>query len=224
MSKIFTQLVMGLTLMFIGPAAAQINTPRAASPQAMVSQTIGLTQISVDYSRPSVRDREIYGTQLAHYGFQNLNFGTSKAAPWRAGANENTKISFSHDVMIGGDKIKAGTYAYFLALSEEGPATLILSSNTNAWGSYFYNESEDVARWRITPEAIPHQETLVFEFDDITANSTVLKLKWEKLAFPIKIEVPVAEIVLAEARKMMQDQPGFNRQTWEQAARLFCKA
>ena len=120
--------------------------------------------------------------------------------------------------MVGGDKIKAGTYGYFIALAESGPATVILSKNSTSWGSYFYDESEDVARWMITPEAIPHQETLVFEFDDITANSTGLKLKWEKLAFPLKIEVPVADIVLAEARKSMQDQPGFNRQTWEQAA------
>lgn len=218
MSKIFTHLVLGLTMLLMGPTYAQIDTPRGASPQAVTTQTIGLTQITVDYSRPSVRDREIYGTQLAHYGFQNLGFGTSKAAPWRAGANENTKITFSHDVMVGGDKIKAGTYGYFIALAESGPATVILSKNSTSWGSYFYDESEDVARWMITPEAIPHQETLVFEFDDITANSTVLKLKWEKLAFPLKIEVPVADIVLAEARKSMQDQPGFNRQTWEQAA------
>lgn len=218
MSKIFTHLVLGLTLLFIGSVRAQIDAPRAASPQATVSQTIGLTEITVEYSRPSVRDRQIYGTPLAHYGFQNLGFGTSKAAPWRAGANENTKITFSHDIMVGGDKIEAGTYAYFIALAETGPSTIILSKNSTAWGSFFYDESEDAGRWMITTETIPHQEALTFEFDEITANSTVLTLKWEKLAFPIKIEVPVADIVLAEARKAMQDQPGFNRQTWEQAA------
>ncbi|ARV12982.1 hypothetical protein BTO09_11780 [Gilvibacter sp. SZ-19] len=218
MSKIFTHLVLGLTLLFIGAAQAQIQTPRAASPQAKVSQTIGLTEITVDYSRPSVRGREIYGTPIAHYGFQNLGFGTSEAAPWRAGANENTKITFTHDVLIGGGKVPAGTYGYFIALEENGPATVILSSNSSAWGSFFYKPSEDIARVRVTPETIDHQETLVFEFDEITANSTVLTLKWEELAFPLKIDVPVAEVVLAEARKAMQDQPGFNRQTWEQAA------
>ena len=218
MSKIVTHLVIGLTLLLIGSAHAQIQTPRAASPQASVSQTIGLTQIHVDYSRPSVRGRKIYGTPIAHYGFQNLGFGTSKAAPWRAGANENTKISFTHDVIIGGGVVPAGTYGYFIALEENGPATIILSSNSSAWGSFFYDPSEDIARIRITPETITHQETLVFEFDDITANSTVLILKWEKMAFPLKIEVPVADVVLSEARKAMQDQPGFNRQTWEQAA------
>lgn len=116
MSKIFTHLVLGLTLLFIGTAQAQIQTPRAASPQAKVSQTIGLTEITVDYFRPSVRGREIYGTPIAHYGFQNLGFGTSEAAPWRAGANENTKITFTHDVLIGGGKVPAGTYGYFIAL------------------------------------------------------------------------------------------------------------
>lgn len=218
MSKFYTHIVLGFTLLIASVVHAQIQTPRAASPQATVSQTIGLTSITVDYSRPSVRDREIYGTPIAHYGYQDLGFGTSKAAPWRAGANENTKITFSHDVVIGGGQIKAGTYGYFIALAESGPATIILSNNTSAWGSFFYDESEDAARVKVTPQIIAHQETLVFEFDEITANSTVLKLKWEKMAFPIKIEVPVAEIVLAEARKSMQDQPGFNRQTWEQAA------
>ncbi len=220
MSKFYTHIALALTCLLFTTytAFAQIAVPRGPSPQAEVSQTIGLSTINVNYSRPSVRDRQVYGTNLAHYGFQNLGFGTSTAAPWRAGANENTIITFSHDMTVGGKPIKAGTYGYFIALAESGPATLILSKNSTAWGSFFYNQSEDALRVNITPQPISHQETLIFEFNNITPNSTTLMLKWEKLGFPIKIEVAVADIVLAEARKVMQDQPGFNRQTYEQAA------
>lgn len=220
MSKFYTHvgLLLFCLLLYCTGAHAQIQTPRGPSPQATVSQTIGLTTITVDYSRPSVRNRPVYGTNLAHYGFQNLGFGTSTAAPWRAGANENTTISFTHNVTVGGKPLEAGTYGYFIAIGETGNSTVILSKNSTAWGSFFYDQSEDALRVDISPIPVAHQETLLFEFTEITPTSTTLVLKWEKKGFPLKIEVPVSEIVLNEARKSMQDQPGFNRQTWEQAA------
>ncbi|MEP2935123.1 MAG: DUF2911 domain-containing protein [Gilvibacter sp.] len=220
MTKFYTHLVL-IALVVIagcGIGHAQITTPRGPSPQANVQQTIGLSTITVDYSRPSVRDREIYGTNLAHYGFQNLGFGTSTAAPWRAGANENTKITFSHDMTVEGKSIKAGTYGFFVAIAESGPSTVIFSNNSTAWGSFFYDESEDALRVEVATVAIPHKEALTFEFTEVTPTSTTLMLQWEKVGFPITIEVAVTDIVLANIRKSMQDQPGFNRQTWEQAA------
>lgn len=220
MTKIYTHLVL-IALAVVagcGLGHAQITTPRGPSPQATVQQTIGLSTITIEYSRPSVRDREIYGTNLAHYGYQNLGFGTSTAAPWRAGANENTKITFSDDMTIGGKPIKAGTYGFFIAIAESGPSTVILSNNSTAWGSFFYDQSEDAVRVEIGPQTIPHTEVLTFDFAQVTPNSTTLMLKWEKLAFPVTIEVPVTDIVMDNIRKGMQDQPGFNRQTYEQAA------
>ena len=87
---------------------AQLNTPRG-SQQATVSQRVGISDISITYSRPSVNGREVWG-KLVPYGLNNLGFGTSKAAPWRAGANENTTITFTHDAKVEGKPIKAGTY------------------------------------------------------------------------------------------------------------------
>jgi len=210
-------MVVGFAVMTAFPAMAQINQPRG-SQQATVSQTVGVSTVSIDYSRPSVREREVWGTNLAHYGYQNLGFGTSTAAPWRAGANENTIITFSHDMKVEGKPIKAGIYGLHIAINEDNTATIIFSNNSTSWGSFFYDQSEDALRVDITTTTVPHTEVLTFDFDEVTATTAKAALKWEKKAFPFTIEVPVTDIVLAEIRNGMRNQPGFNRQTWEQAA------
>jgi Protein of unknown function (DUF2911) len=115
--------------------------------KATVSEYIGLCEVTIRYHRPGVKGREgkIWGTNLAHYGFKDLGFGSSKASPWRAGANENTLISFSKDVKIEGKPLSAGTYGLFMAL-EETETTVIFSKETNSWGSYFYDEKNDALR------------------------------------------------------------------------------
>ena len=195
---------------------AQINAPRG-SQQATVSQRVGITDISITYSRPSVNDREIWGA-LVPYGFNNLGFGTSTAAPWRAGANENTTITFTHDVKVEGKPIQAGTYGLFFEVKEGNQATLILSKDTEAWGSFFYNEANDALRVAITTKEVPHHELLTFEFNTVTPTSATASLVWEKKEFPFAIEVPVNKIVLDEFRDASKGQLGFNRQNWEQAA------
>ena len=115
---------------------AQLNIPEA-SQRAQVTQKVGITDITIDYGRPSVKEREVWG-KLVPYGFNNLGFGTATAAPWRAGANTNTTIEFSHDVKVEGKDIKAGLYGLHIALKEDGGATVIFSNNTTSWGSYFY--------------------------------------------------------------------------------------
>jgi len=195
---------------------AQINTPRG-SQMATVSQTIGTSTIEITYSRPSVKEREIWG-KLVPYGLNNLGFGTSEAAPWRAGANENTTITFSNDMKVEGKEIKAGTYGLFLELKENNAATLILSNNSTSWGSFFYDPSEDALRAEIVTTTVPHTEMLTYDFSEVSATEATGNLKWEKKAFPFTIEVPVTELVLADIRNEMRNQPGFNRQTWEQAA------
>ena len=217
MSTIYTYVVLAVTLLFATTFNAQINTPRG-SQMANVSQTVGTSSIEIEYSRPSVNGREIYGTPIVHYGFQNLGFGTSTAAPWRAGANENTKITFSHDVKVDGKPLKAGTYGYFIDVHQDNTATVILSNNSTSWGSFFYDEAEDAARINITTTTVPHTEVLTFSFDEVTPTTATATLAWEKRGFPLKIEVPVTDIVMTEIRNSMRDQPGFNRQTWEQAA------
>ena len=117
-------------------------------------------------------------------------FGPSKAAPWRAGANENTTISFSNDVVIGGKPLKAGTYGLFLALAREGSSEWIFSKNSTSWGSYFYNEAEDALRVPATPEDWPYTEYLTYNFDERKLKSAHAYLAWENKRIGFTIEVP----------------------------------
>lgn len=112
----------------------------------MVGERVGLTDITITYNRPRVKGREgkIWG-QLVPYGFSDQGFGTSKEAPWRAGANECTTIEFSNDVNIEGKNLEAGKYGFFIAPGKD-ESTLIFSKNNTAWGSFFYDPSEDVLR------------------------------------------------------------------------------
>lgn len=195
---------------------AQINTPRG-SQQATITQRVGISDISITYSRPSVNGREVWG-KLVPFGMNNLGFGTSKAAPWRAGANENTTITFSHDAKVEGKTIKAGTYGLHFEVKENNQATLILSHDNAAWGSFFYDASHDALRAEISTKSTSHRELLTFEFNSVAGNTTVASLIWEKKEFPITIEMDVANIVLNEFRDKSIGRTGFQRQNWEQAA------
>ncbi len=194
----------------------QLNTPRG-SQMATVTQRVGITDISITYSRPSVKEREIWG-KLVPYGMNNLGFGTATESPWRAGANENTTISFTHDVKVEGKSLPAGTYGLHLIINKDDTATVVFSNNSTAWGSFFYETSEDALRVDVTTSTIPHTELLTFNFPFVDGNSTIAALNWEKKQIPFKIEVDVTIIVLVDMRQKLQNQPGFNQQTWENAA------
>ncbi len=200
------------------PANAQLDLPRG-SQMATVSQRIGITDVEIEYSRPKVNDREIWG-KLVPYGMNNLGFGTAKESPWRAGANENTTITFSDAVMLDGKKVAAGTYGLHLVVNENNTATYILSKDANAWGSYFYEPSNDVARVEISTTTVPHREFLTFEFTEVNPTDATLSLLWEKKSFPLKIEVPVNDLVMSKIAADLKGQKGFTKQSWEQAARF----
>lgn len=210
-------IAMFVTMLFINlDVTAQLNTPRG-SQNASVIQTVGISKIYINYSRPSVNGREIWG-KLVPYGMNNLGFGTAKESPWRAGANENTTIKFTSDVKIEGQPLKAGKYGLHMVIQENGKATVIFSKNHTAWGSFFYNPSEDALKVEVTTATIPHTELLTFEFINVDATSATAALNWGKKQIPFKVEVDVTNIVLADIRHKLQNQLGFNRQTWEQAA------
>lgn len=204
------------TLLFSANLSAQLNLPRA-SQLAKVSQRIGITDVVIEYSRPSVSDREIWGS-LVPYGMNNLGFGTAQESPWRAGANENTVIKFSDDVKIEGQPLKAGKYGLHMVIHEDNKATVIFSTNHEAWGSFFYDPSEDALRVDVSTNEIPLTELLTFLFDQVDGASATVALYWEKKRIPVRIEVDVTNTVLADIRHKLQDSPGFNRQSWEQAA------
>ncbi len=203
------------------PALAQLTVPHGGgSKKASVSEQIGLTKITIDYDRPAVRGREgkVWGTDVAPFGFTDQGFGTSKAAPWRAGANENTVFTVSSEVKVGGKSLPAGKYGLFMALAEN-EVTVIFSKDYLAWGSYFYDPAKDVLR--IPTKAMPastSQEYLKYEFVDQTDNSATVVLAWEKWRIPFKVEVDVVGGVVASLREEIKGDRGFSWQAWHQAA------
>ncbi len=204
--------VLFATLLFTAQSTAQtITTPRVASPAAEVTQTVGISKVTINYSRPSVKEREIWG-KLVPYGFTNLGFGTATASPWRAGANENTTITFSHDASIEGKPIKAGTYGFHVAVMENGDATIILSNNSSSWGSYFYQEEEDALRADVKTKETSFTETLTYDFVATGKETTTVVLDWEKKRIPFSVKFDTDEIVLANAKDELRGVTGFGWQ------------
>ena len=167
---------------------AQDAKPRK-SPKATVSQQIGVdTDIVIDYCRPAVRGRTIWG-ELVPYGmYPGNNYSNEKPFPWRAGANENTTISFSNDVKVEGKVVPAGKYGLHMIAGKD-EFKIMLNEVNDAWGSYAYDASKDVLSVSVKPEKNNHTEWLEYEFEDLSDTGTTLYLKWDKLKIPIKIQL-----------------------------------
>jgi len=164
-----------------------------------------MTDIKIDYHRPGVKGREIWGALVPYNQV------------WRAGANENTTISFSKDVIIAGRNVPAGIYGLHM-IPTESDWTIILSRDYRAWGSFFYNEGNDLIRFIVTPEACDFQEWLMYSFDVVTANSTIASLKWDKLKIPFEIKIDLQKQMINEIEVQLTGIPGFFWQAWDQAA------
>ncbi|MDN5205478.1 DUF2911 domain-containing protein [Fulvivirgaceae bacterium BMA10] len=201
-----------------------LKSPRAVSPAATLKQTIGLTEITVEYSRPRVtlngndRSGKIWGQQVA-YGFNKVGFGSGNPIPWRAGANENTIITFSNDVKIEGKDLAAGQYGLHMEIKEDGGATVIFSKNSSSWGSFFYDEKEDALRVSVTTEKVPHTEVLTYDFVDMGKDYGVLALSWEEKRIPFKVSVDIHDMVLQSFRDQLRSTAGFGPQGFTAAAR-----
>lgn len=206
-----------------GIASAQMDIPPSGSnPRAMISEEVGITSITIKYSRPDVNKREgkVYGEgNLVTYGFSTTNFLTNaNTSPWRAGANEATVISFEHNVKVEGKDLKAGSYALFMAMGADN-VTLIFSRQTDAWGSFYYRESDDVLRVNVKPVALDKSvEYLKYEFTEHKEKYCVIAMQWEKLSVPFRVDVDVDNIVLTRLREQVTSQKGFNSNNMMQAA------
>ena len=193
--------------------------PSGGNKKSMVGEQIGLTKVVINYDRPGVKGREgkIWG-QLIPVGYTDQGFGNSKAAPWRAGSNENTTFEFSTDVKIEGQALPAGKYGFFVAY-DPNECTLIFSKNSTSWGSFFYNDKEDALRVKVKPQAMDKSvEWLKYEFMNETENSATVALQWEKLMIPFKVEVDYIQTQLASFRNQLRNSQGFLWQSWNQAA------
>lgn len=175
------------------------------SPRASVSQTVGLTQITLTYDRPAVNGRAIWGALVP--------FDTV----WRAGANENTVLAVTSPVTIGGTTLEAGRYGVHM-FPTRGDWTVILSREANAWGSFSYDPAEDVVRLPATPVPGDMHERLAYTLDDPTESSVVATLRWEKLAVPFTISVDSKAVVVDSLRQQLRGLGRFTWEPWSQAA------
>lgn len=161
------------------PAAAQPATPRV-SQRASISQTIGTTNISIDYHRPGVKGRSIWGGLVPY------------DQPWRMGANEATTITFSKPVKVEGNDVPAGKYSFF-AIPGKGKWTLVLNKDPEQWGAYGYDQAKDQLRAVVAPVKAPHTEWMRFTIDPASPTSALVTLNWETVAIPLKIDVDVTQ-------------------------------
>ena len=170
---------------------AQIETP-APSPFQKIEQKVGLTSVIVEYSRPSMKGRKIFGG-IEAYG-----------KVWRTGANENTKITFSTDFMLNGKSLQKGTYALY-TIPNKTTWDVILYTDTNNWGiPAKWDENKVAAKITVTPINMPMDvETFTITFDDLTNNSAVLGILWENVYVPLKFETPTDKMVSKSIEKIM---------------------
>ncbi len=176
-----------------------------ASQAATVSQRVGVTDISVSYHRPAIRKRTVWG-ELVPYG-----------QVWRAGANENTVITLSSPSAVGGQAVAAGSYGLHM-IPTENDWTVILSKESSAWGSFFYDEANDAARFVVRPGVGGFHEHLAYTFDDPEPAGVTLTLRWEKRTVPIRIDVDTTAVVTENLRRELHGLPGFFWQRHAQAA------
>ena len=182
-------LILSFFLILPSATSAQENQIRP-SLKASVMQRLGVnTDITIVYSRPGVKGRKIWGG-LVPYGMAPGNKESKgKPFPWRAGANENTTIEFSKNVLVEGHGLPAGKYGLLMIPSEKD-WIIIFSKNDSAWGSFSYNQTEDALRITVTPVEAPHMEWLMYGFDDLAGTSATAYLWWDNLKVPFKIALP----------------------------------
>lgn len=184
----------GLVLAALAPTAvAQPRLP-FPSPAATVSQEIGTSLVTIEYHRPAVRGREIWGA-LVPYG-----------ETWRLGANEATTLTLSHDARVAGHAVPAGTYALFAVPGKER-WTLVLNRKAKQWGSYFTDPKDDLLRFEAAPAAAPPVERMTFALEPVEPGTVRVSWAWEKLAFSFPVEFDVAAIVWADVDAAVKEKP-----------------
>ncbi|WP_022836281.1 DUF2911 domain-containing protein [Salisaeta longa] len=181
-------------LLICRPAHAQERgdqLPRV-SPNASVTQTIGLTNVAVSYGRPSMRGRTIFG-ELVPYG-----------AVWRTGANEATTISFSTPVQIKGQSLAAGTYALF-TIPRSNTWTIIFNRQAKQWGAYNYDKAEDALRVDVTPQSGVTREMFTVTFTDVSSTEGTLMLHWSDVRVPVPLSVDTPALLAARAAQAIDE-------------------
>jgi tetratricopeptide (TPR) repeat protein len=196
-----------LTVVLAGPSQAQSLVLDLPSPsqRAQISQRVGITDITISYHRPLVKGRKIWDG-LVPYG-----------QVWRAGANENTTITFSDPVLIEGKPLDKGTYGLHIIPSAE-EWTIMFSKNSTSWGSFTYDQAEDALRVAVKPMAADMHNALTYEFDGLQPDSTMVELAWEKIAVQFQVAVDVHAVVEASLKKQLRNLSQITWMSWNDAA------
>ena len=181
-----------------------LDLPRP-SQHAVVTQRVGVTDITINYHRPLVNGRRVWGS-LVPYG-----------QVWRAGANENTVIEFSTPVTVEGQPLAAGRYGLHM-LPAENEWTVIFSKNSTSWGSFTYDKAEDALRVTVKPQATEMHEALTYDFDDPKGDSVVATLRWEKVAIPFKVAVNVNQVMDDSLHRQLRGLAQYTWMSWNDAA------
>jgi tetratricopeptide (TPR) repeat protein len=184
--------------------SAILDLPRQ-SQRAIVTQRVGITDITISYHRPLVDGRKIWDN-VVPYG-----------QVWRAGANENTTIEFSDPVSIEGQPLAKGRYGLHMIPAAD-QWTVIFSNNSTSWGSFTYNQKEDALRVTVKPRSAEFREALTYDFDQLKPESVVAILEWEKLAVPFNIAVNVNEIVQSSLQNQLRGMAQYTWFGWNDAA------
>ena len=189
----------------VSPAQSFVLDLPLQSQRAQVSQRIGLTDVTISYHRPLVNGRKVWGG-LVPYG-----------TVWRAGANENTTITFSDDVLVEGKPLDGGTYGLHM-IPNADEWTIIFSKNSTSWGSFTYDQKEDALRVTVKPQTADMHNALIYDFDQLQPDSAVVELEWEKVAIPFKVSVNVHDVVQASLKKQLRNLSQYTWLSWDNAA------
>lgn len=198
---LFLSICANAALVFAQP---HIKVPQA-SPRAVVEETMGVTDIRVAYHRPAVNNRKIFGGLVPY------------DVIWRAGANQPTSITFSTPVKVEGQDVPAGSYSLFFIPGAQ-QWTLVLNRFTGGWGTYSYDQSEDLVRVKVTPQPVDMTERMAFTFDDSKENSVTLAMRWEKTRVPVKIEADTKKLVAEGIKNDLRSELYWVPSAWTQAA------
>ncbi|HEV2686936.1 MAG TPA: DUF2911 domain-containing protein [Bryobacteraceae bacterium] len=223
-----------LPLTFAGALFAQFPgltlPPSGNNQRASVIQYIGPVQVTIEYSSPAVhagngqdRRSQIWG-KLVPYGMSDLGLNGGKLSPWRAGANENTVFAISDPVTIEGQALAAGRYGLHMIPGQD-EWTIIFSKNAHAWGSFFYDESDDALRVKVNPTKHEYREYLTYEFSGRKPAETTAALQWEELSVPWTIKVDdIKEIYTSRLRRELTAEVAFDYRAYDAAAQYLANA
>jgi len=213
-------------------ASAQVTLPRP-SQKASVMQRIGVTDVTITYSRPAVKGRKIWGDPLpeqikdvkgeATLDDQNIRPKDAAIAPWghvwRTGANEATTFVVTDDVLINGQKLAAGSYSLH-TIPNKDEWTIVFNGTANQWGSFDYDPAKDTLRVKVKPQWVnTNEEYLSYSFDPVTDDSAQVNIRWEKVSVPFTVKVPdVNAVTLLKLQKAVNEAKPDDWRTPYQAA------